>query len=128
MDLVHSFLLSPPLPSFPPSSYYPPHSPLLYALSMVENFTVLESYAFHSKDYMVLPGTPWNYALLLTDDVMFDNELQYVGTGLQPNVPPFSQKGAPGMILAKVPPSISFPLPPSLDSVHRDLIGHKYQS
>ena len=66
---------------------------------------MLESYAFQSKDYMVLPGTPWNYALLLTDDVKFGNELQYVGTGLQPNVPPFSQNGVPGRILAKVCPS-----------------------
>ena len=43
--------------------------------STLENF-ILESYAFQSKDYMVLPGTPWNYALLLAGDVMFDNDLQ----------------------------------------------------
>ena len=39
---------------------------LVYGLALVENFTVLEQYAYDSRDYQVEPneqGPPWNVAI-----------------------------------------------------------------
>ncbi len=69
----------------------------------MEDFKVLAEYAYESRDYQVTPGSAWNYALLLRKDSDPEEDLEYVSTGLEIGVPPFSIKGAPGMIIAKVP-------------------------
>ncbi len=69
---------------------------------MVEEFSVLAKYAYESRDYQVTPGSPWNYALLLRKDSAPDLDMEFVSTGMEIGVPPFSTKGAPGMIIAKV--------------------------
>ena len=76
--------------------------PLLYALEIAENFGVLQSYSFESRDYQVTPGSPWNYALRLRDDSNPDQDLTFVNSGLELGVPPFSLKGSPGKIIAQV--------------------------
>ena len=78
------------------------HRPLLYGLEIVEDFKVLNSYAFESRDYQVTPGSPWNYALRLQNDSQPEKDLTFASKGLELGVPPFSLKGAPGMIMAQV--------------------------
>lgn len=63
---------------------------------------MLHSYAFESRDYQVTPGSPWNYALKLQNDSQPDKDLTFASKGLELGVPPFSLKGAPGMIMAQV--------------------------
>jgi hypothetical protein len=82
-----------------------PSRPLLYGLSIVENFTALRSYEFESKDYQVTPSSPWNYAIHLSSDPEKSDMAITVG-GLKPTHPPFSQEGAPVKIQAKVRQSI----------------------
>lgn len=74
----------------------------LYSLEIAEDFKVLHSYAFESRDYQVTPGSPWNYALKLQNDSQPDKDLTFASKGLELGVPPFSLKGAPGMIVAQV--------------------------
>ena len=69
---------------------------------MDEQFKELNSYAFESKDYQVTAGSPWNYALYLPSDEEVEQDLQVVVRGMQKGVPPFSYKGTPVMINAKV--------------------------
>lgn len=76
--------------------------PLLYSLEIAEDFKVLHSYAFESRDYQVTPGSPWNYALKLQNDSQPDKDLTFANKGLELGVHPFSLKGAPGMIVAQV--------------------------
>ena len=77
------------------------YRPLLYGLHIEEDFKVLQSYAFQSKDYQVTPGSPWNYALLLHDDHQPDNDLKFMNKGLH-SIYPFSPDGAPSYIEATV--------------------------
>lgn len=77
------------------------HRPLLYGLHIEENFKVLHSYAFESKDYQVTPESPWNYALVLHDDSKPDDDLKFVSNGLHSSYP-FSPDGAPSYIEAMV--------------------------
>ena len=69
---------------------------------MDEQFKVLHSYMFDSKDYQVTPGSPWNYALYLPNDQEADQELEVVVRGIQKGLRPFSYEGTPVMINAKV--------------------------
>ena len=78
-----------------------PYRPLLYGLSIVENFTALRSYEFESKDYQITPSSPWNYAIHLNSDPE-KSDMQVTVDGLKPPLPPFSQQGAPVKIQAKV--------------------------
>ena len=73
----------------------------MYGLSIVENFTVLRSYEFESKDYQITPGSPWRSAIHLSSDPEKSDMAVTVG-GLKPTLPPFSQQGAPIKIQAKV--------------------------
>ena len=75
--------------------------PLLYGLSIKENFTTLRSYEFESKDYQITPGSPWNYAIHLSSDPT-KSDMEVSVDGLNPSYPPFSQQGAPVKIQAKV--------------------------
>lgn len=77
-------------------------SPLLFGLEIKEDFQVLNSYKFQSKDYQISPKSSWNYALRLHDDLKPDQDLRVVYLGLEIGVPPFSLKGAPIMIMAEV--------------------------
>ena len=77
------------------------YRPLLYGLSIVENFTALRSYEFESKDYQITPGSPWNYAIHLSSDPE-KTDMSVTVDGLKPPLPPFSQQGAPVKIQAKV--------------------------
>ena len=77
------------------------YRPLLYGLQIEEDFKVLRSYAFESKDYQVTPGTPWNYALVLHDDHEPTEDLKFVSEGLNSTYP-FSPDGAPSYIEAMV--------------------------
>ncbi|WP_156416076.1 hypothetical protein [Nitrosopumilus sp. Nsub] len=77
------------------------YRPLLYGLHIQEDFKTLRSYAFNSKDYQVTPGSPWNYAIKLSEDDV-DKDLVVVETGIKKGVSPFSTNGAPVMIKAKV--------------------------
>ena len=72
--------------------------PLLYGLSIKENFKVLHSYQFESKDYQITPGSLWNYAIRPYPE----NDMEVIIDGLKPSLPPFSQQGAPIKIQAKV--------------------------
>ena len=72
--------------------------PLLYGLSIKENFKVLHSYQFESKDYQITPGSLWNYAI----HPYPENDMEVIVDGLKPSLPPFSQQGAPIKIQAKV--------------------------
>lgn len=74
--------------------------PLLYGLEMEENYKVLRSYAFQSKDYQVTPGSPWNFAIQLRDDSAPEKDMEFVTTGWTAGEHPFSPRGAPGKILA----------------------------
>ena len=85
-----------------PWTFLPFCRALLYGLEIKEDFKVLNSYAFESKDYQITPGSSWNYALKLTDDTSPESDLQFVSTGMEIGVPPFSLKGAPTGIMAKV--------------------------
>ena len=76
-------------------------SPLLYGLHIQEDFKTLRSYAFSSKDYQVTPGSPWNYAIKLSEDAI-DKDLVAVEKGIKKGVSPFSTDGAPVVIKAKV--------------------------
>ena len=69
---------------------------------MKEQFAVLESYKFLSKDYQITPGSAWNYALRLSNDSTADMDLKVLSEGLEIGVPPFSQRGAPVIISAQV--------------------------
>ena len=69
---------------------------------MKENFKVLESYKFQSKDYQITAGTPWNYALRLSNDSQPEQDLKVSSSGLEIGVPPFSLRGAPIAISAAV--------------------------
>ena len=96
----------------------PLYRPLLYALEIGENYTVLRNYSFESKDYQVsekfecdafhkptlqiLNATVWNYGLWLDDDSNPEKYLEYSYRGFQSNAPPFSVAGSPAMIKAKV--------------------------
>lgn len=82
--------------------YLPCCSPLLFGLEIAEDFQVLNSYKFQSKDYQIIPKSVWNYALRLKNDLKPDEDLTVVSSGLEIGVPPFSLKGAPIMIMAKV--------------------------
>jgi hypothetical protein len=73
----------------------------LYGLEIGEKYTVLHSYAFESKDYQITNTTPWNYALKLDDDEHPEQDLEFVYSGLQSNLAPFSIAGSPSMIKAK---------------------------
>ena len=75
--------------------------PLLYGLSITENFTALRSYEFESKDYQITPSSPWNYAIHLSSDPE-KSDMSVTVDGLKPPLPPFSQQGAPVKIQAKV--------------------------
>ncbi|XP_065833436.1 uncharacterized protein [Oscarella lobularis] len=75
--------------------------PLLYALEIGENYTVLRNYSFESKDYQILNATVWNYGLWLDDDSNPEKYLEYSYRGFQSNAPPFSVAGSPAMIKAK---------------------------
>jgi len=81
-------------------------SPLLYGLQIEENFKVLRSYAFESKDYQVTPGSPWNYALLLHNDSKPDDDLIFVSKELNSTYP-FSPDGAPNYVKATVSTSLN---------------------
>lgn len=70
--------------------------PLLYGLEMEENYKVLRSYAFQSKDYQVTPGSPWNFAIQLRDDSAPEKDMEFVTTGWTAGEHPFSPRGAPG--------------------------------
>jgi len=74
--------------------------PLLYALEIAENFGVLQSYSFESRDYQVTPGSPWNYALRLRNDSNPSQDLTFLNSELKLGVTPFSLKGSPGKIIA----------------------------
>jgi hypothetical protein len=76
------------------------YGPLLFGLAMKENFKVLESYKFQSKDYQITTGTPWNYALRLSNDSQPEQDLKVFSSGLEIGVPPFSLRGAPIAISA----------------------------
>jgi hypothetical protein len=78
------------------------YGPLLFGLAMKENFKVLESYKFQSKDYQITTGTPWNYALRLSNDSQPEQDLKVFSSGLEIGVPPFSLRGAPIAISAAV--------------------------
>ncbi len=88
---------------FNPHHYCKPISPLLYGLHIKEDFNVLRSYAFESKDYQVTGESPWNYALYLPSDEKAEEDLEVVTRGLQKGYLPFSYEGTPVMINAKVP-------------------------
>ena len=75
--------------------------PLLYGLSIKEQFSVLRSYNFSSKDYQITPGSPWNYAIHLSTNPENSDMVVNVD-GFKPPNPPFSQQGAPVSIQAKV--------------------------
>ena len=77
------------------------YRPLLYGLQIKEDFKVLHSYAFESKDYQVTPGTPWNYALVLHNDHKPTDDLKFVSKRLNSTYP-FSPDGAPSYIEAMV--------------------------
>jgi len=77
--------------------------PLLYGLHIDEEFKILRNYSFNSKDYQVMPGSPWNYVLLLHNDSKPEDDLKFVSTGLKPDTKyPFSLDGAPCYINAMV--------------------------
>lgn len=69
---------------------------------MKENFRILNSYKFQSKDYQITTDSIWNYALRLSNDDKPDQDLRVVLSGLEIGVPPFSLRGAPTMIVAQV--------------------------
>jgi hypothetical protein len=69
---------------------------------MSENFKVLRSYAFESKDYQVTTNSSWNYALYLRSNETADQDLAVVVRGMQQGYHPFSYEGTPVMINAKV--------------------------
>lgn len=69
---------------------------------MGENFTVLNTYAFESKDYQVTATNPWNYGLNLPSNKTADEELTVDVRGLQKGHHPFSYDGTPVMIKAQV--------------------------
>ena len=73
----------------------------MYGLSIKENFKVLHSYQFDSKDYQITPGSLWNYAIQLSSPYP-ENDMEVIVDGLKPPFPPFSQQGAPIKIQAKV--------------------------
>ena len=79
--------------------------PLLYGLHIKEEFEVLNSYQFQSKDYQVSPGSVWNYAVRLRNDSRPDQDLSVVFSGLEVGVPPFSLRGSPITITAQVSPA-----------------------
>lgn len=78
------------------------YSPLLFGLAMEEQFKVLESYKFQSKDYQITSSSTWNYALRLSNDSQPNHDLTVISSGLEIGVPPFSQRGAPVIIEAQV--------------------------
>ena len=78
------------------------YRPLLYGLHMDEDFKVLNSYAFDSKDYQVTTNSSWNYALYLRSNETVDQDLAVVVRGMQGGHHPFSYDGTPVMINAKV--------------------------
>lgn len=82
-------------------------SPLLFGLEIKEDFEVLNSYKFQSKDYQITPKSTWNYALRLQDDHQPQQDLRVVYSGLEIGVSPFSLKGAPIMIIAEVCPAVT---------------------
>lgn len=82
-------------------------SPLLFGLEIKEDFEVLNTYKFQSKDYQITPKSTWNYALRLQDDLQPQQDLRVVYSGLEIGVPPFSLKGAPIMIIAEVCPAVT---------------------
>ena len=86
------------------------YRPLLYGLSIEENFKVLHSYQFASKDYQITPGSPWNYAIQLSGPDP-EKAMEVIVDGLKPNLPPFSQQGAPVKIQAKVGQCLLISLP-----------------
>ena len=79
--------------------------PLLYGLSMVQNFTVVKSYEFESNDYWVTPNSPWNYALRLSSNPE-NSDMDVTIDGIRSGLPPFSQEGAPVKIVARVRPHL----------------------
>lgn len=68
----------------------------------MENFKVLETYKFQSKDYQITAGTAWNYALRLSNDSQPEHDLKVTSSGLEIGVPPFSLRGTPIAISAEV--------------------------
>lgn len=76
------------------------HGPLLYGLEIKEEFKELRSYEFQSKDYQVTPGSPWNYAIHLTNDSQPEIDLKFVNIGWKEGSVPFSIAGAPSKIMA----------------------------
>lgn len=69
---------------------------------MTENFKVLDSYKFQSKDYQITTNSPWNYAVRIHNDSQPDADLKVTNYGLEIGVPPFSLRGAPIIISAQV--------------------------
>lgn len=90
----------------------------MYGLEIKEEFKELRSYAYQSKDYQVnndqqvlnkqllylqiTPGSPWNYAIHLTDDNNPSSDLKFQYVGWKEGVIPFSNDGAPSKIQATV--------------------------
>lgn len=94
------------------------YRPLLYGMEIQEEFKVLRSYEFDSKDYevstslctthslcptpKVSASSPWNYAICIKDDSDLDDDMKFQKIGFQKNTPPFSIKGTPVKISATV--------------------------
>ncbi len=76
--------------------------PLVFALNLQPNFTILANYSFDSKDYQILPaqGVAWNYGLRLQDDSQPDADLQFQQVPGPIPSNPFDPDTSPVRILA----------------------------
>ena len=73
--------------------------PLLYALWLEHNTTVLEQYAYESEDLEFLPLEPWNIALQIEDDSNPENDLTFENSGDLSD--PFAENSCPLAIYGK---------------------------
>jgi len=76
--------------------------PLLYSLKMGEQFTVLASYAYESKDYAIHNTTAWNYGVQIADLNNPDTSFQFSSSGTGVGPEPFSLEGCPVKLTGKV--------------------------
>jgi hypothetical protein len=75
--------------------------PLLYSLKMGEQFTVLATYAYESKDYAIHNTTAWNYGVQITDLNNPDSSFEYTQTS-SVGPTPFSLDACPVKLTGKV--------------------------
>jgi len=71
---------------------------LVYALQMGTQWKQTDHHAFQSYDWVIMPTTPWNYALEI-NQANPDNSFSFVQTPVGPL--PFSSDGAPVKLLVK---------------------------